>query len=160
MNAGWYRWSYVPSGEPGGGNDLPGVHRWRERDPGQPGSGNDLPGRGHGHMPWITHAVSFLVSAVTSKEAASTMTNKEAAQQIVAAADKAISKFVMDDDWWPPWQWPGPPPWLSILASDLTFVANTLQEGSLRTGILRIAGQVLDQAQVGAPAKVVAASKQ
>jgi hypothetical protein len=41
----------------------------------------------------------------------------------------------------------GEPPWLSIIASELTFVANTLREGSLRTGI-KVVGQVLDRAQV------------
>jgi hypothetical protein len=95
-------------------------------------------------VPW---AVSFLVATVTSREAAANMTNKEAAQQIIAAANAAISEYIDGDDICPPWPYPGPPPWLSIIASELTSVANTLQEGSLRAGILRVAGQVLDRAQ-------------
>lgn len=94
--------------------------------------------------PW---SVGFLVATVTSKEAAANMTNKEAAQQIIAAADKTIAEFIDGDDICPRWPYPGPPPWLSIIASELTLVANTLQEGSLRAGILQVAGQVLDRAQ-------------
>jgi ABC-type glycerol-3-phosphate transport system substrate-binding protein len=90
-------------------------------------------------------AVAFLVSAVSSKAAAANMTNKAAAQQIIAAADQAIAAFIDSDDICPRWPYPGPPPWLSIIASELTLVANTLQEGSLRTGILQAAGRVLDR---------------
>jgi hypothetical protein len=103
--------------------------------------------------------VAFLVSAVSSKEAATNMTDKVAAQQIIAAANASIARFIDSDDICPRWPWPGPPPWLSIIASELTLVANTLQEGSLRAGILQVAGQVLDRAQAlatgtaaGAPA--------
>ena len=95
-------------------------------------------------VPW---SVAFLVATVTSKEAAANMTNKEAAQQIIAAATAAITKYIDGDDICPPWPWPGPPPWLSVIASELTLVANTLQEGSLRSNILQVAGQVLDRAQ-------------
>lgn len=94
--------------------------------------------------PW---SVAFLVSAVSSKEAAAQMANKDAAQQIIAAANASIARFIDSDDICPRWPWPGPPPGLSIIASELILVANTLQEGSLRTGILQVAGQVLDRAQ-------------
>jgi hypothetical protein len=93
-------------------------------------------------VPW---AVAFLLSAASSKAAAANMANKVAAQQIIAGADQAIASFIDSDDICPPWPFPGPPPWLSIIASELTLVANTLQEGLLRTGILQIAGQVLDR---------------
>jgi hypothetical protein len=96
-------------------------------------------------VPW---AVAFLVATVTSREAAANMTNKEAAQQITAAADAAILEYIDGDDICPRWPYPGPPPWLSVIASELTLVANTLQEGSLRAGILQVAGQVLDRAHV------------
>jgi hypothetical protein len=93
-------------------------------------------------IPW---AVAFLVSAVSSKVAAANMTNKTAAQQIIVGADQAITAFIDSDDICPRWPLPGPPPWLSIIASELTLVANTLQDGALRTGILQVAGQVLDR---------------
>jgi len=95
-------------------------------------------------VPW---AVAFLVATVSSKEAATNMTDKEAAERIIAAANATISEYIDGDDICPRWPWPGPPPWLSVIASELTLVANALQEGSLRAGILQVAGQVLDRAQ-------------
>ncbi len=95
----------------------------------------------------VHSAVAFLVTTVSSKEAATNMTNKEAAQQIIAAANATISEYIDGDDICPPWPWPGPPPWLSVIASELTLVANSLQEGSLRSNILQVAGQVLDRSQ-------------
>jgi len=47
---------------------------------------------------------------------------------------------------------------LSIITSELTLVANTMQEGSLRNEILQVAGQVLDRAHgLGTGTAVVAA---
>lgn len=77
--------------------------------------------------------------------AAATMTNKAAAQQIINGANQSIASFLDSDDICPRWPFPGPPPWLSMIASELTLVANTFQEGSLRTSILEIAGQLLDR---------------
>ena len=93
-------------------------------------------------VPW---AVAFLVSAVSSKVAAANMTNQTAAKQIATNADQTIAAFIDSDDICPPWPFPGPPPWLSIIASQLTLVANNLQPGALQTGILQVAGQVLDR---------------
>jgi hypothetical protein len=121
------------------------AERWR--NPGQPGNpqwpGDDVsPQLNPDPVPW---AVAFLVSAASSKAAAATMTNGAAAQQIIVGADRAITAFLDSDDICPRWPFPGPPPWLSIIASELTLVANTLQEGTLRTEILQIAGQLLDR---------------
>lgn len=91
--------------------------------------------------PWI---LEFLVSAVSSKEAASEMKNQEAAQQIRSAADTAISEF-LDDYCGTPWPFPGPPPWVSATASQLTWAAYNLQAGGLRTGLLQLVGQMLDR---------------
>jgi hypothetical protein len=97
-------------------------------------------------VPW---AVAFLVSAVSIKETASAMTNKEAAGQVVATADASITQFLDDYCGTPPrnipWPYPGPPPWVSVIASQLTAVANTLQQGHLQTALLQLAGQVLDK---------------
>jgi hypothetical protein len=93
-------------------------------------------------VPW---AVEFLVSAASSKAAAANMANKVAAEEIIAGADQTIASFIDGDDICPPWPFPGPPPWLSMIASELTLVANTLHEGVLRTSILQMAGQVLDR---------------
>jgi hypothetical protein len=105
-------------------------------------------------IPW---SVGFLVSAASSIQAAANMTNKSAAQQIIAAANQVITAFLDSDDICPRWPWPGPPPCLPIIASELTVYANTLQEGALRNGILQIAGQVLDRAQALAAGTAAAA---
>ncbi len=99
--------------------------------------------------PWL-ESVAFLVAAATSKEAALQMSDEGsvgvAKQQTIAGIDQAIAAFIDSDDICPPWPWPGPPPWIGIIASELTLIANTLQDGSLRTGLLSIAGQVLGRA--------------
>jgi hypothetical protein len=121
----------------------------RSINPGQNGNprwgGDDVFPQLNGPEP-IPWSVAFLVSAVSSKAAAANMTNKAAAQQIIASADQAITAFIDSDDICPRWPYPGPPPWLAIIASELTLVANTLQDGALRTGILQVAGRVLDRA--------------
>jgi len=97
-------------------------------------------------VPWM---LTFLISAVASKEAASAMTNRQAAQQITATAETAISQFLDDYCGTPPrlipWPFPGPPPWVSVIAAELTGVANTLPAGGLRSGLLQVAGQMLDR---------------
>jgi hypothetical protein len=91
-------------------------------------------------------ALALLLSTVSTKVAAANMTNKQAAKQVVAAADNGISQFLDSDDICPPWPYPGPPIPLVNLASELTFVANTLQDGNLRAALLGVVGQVLDRA--------------
>jgi hypothetical protein len=102
-------------------------------------------------------SVEFLVSAISSQVAASQMTDRNAAQQTIAALSQTITAFIDSDDICPRWPWPGPPPWLSPIASELTLIANTLQEGPLRAGLLRVAGQVLDRARIRASGSSVSA---
>jgi hypothetical protein len=127
----WAKWPYPPSpwGSNGGGGRY--FARTIERD-------GPIPN------PW---SVAFLVSVVSSKVAAENMTNKTPAQQIIPAADASITAFIDSDDICPPWPHPGPPPWLSIIASELTLVANTFQEGGLRSSLFQVAGQVSDRGQ-------------
>lgn len=94
------------------------------------------------HMP---RGAGWLIAALSAKEAAANMQNKQAARQIIAGIDRSIASYLDSDDICPPWPWPGPPPWLSMIASELTLVANTLHEGSLRNSMLAAAGQVLDR---------------
>jgi hypothetical protein len=90
--------------------------------------------------------LAFLLSSVSTKVAAANMSNKQSAQQVVAAVDTGISQFLDSDDICPPWPYPGPPIPLVDLVSELTFVANTVQDGSLRAALLSVVGQVLDRA--------------
>ena len=132
--------NWWPKGWKDGGWGTPSPGVIYARDPSEQ-DGRSLRGNPD-PVPW---AVAFLVAAVSSKAAAAHMTNKTAAQQLTAGADQAIAEFLDSDDICPRWPYPGPPPWLSIIASELTVVANTLQEGSLRSGILQVAGQLLDR---------------
>jgi hypothetical protein len=93
-------------------------------------------------------AVPFLVTIVTTQEAASAMKNKEAGQQIIASGERSISQFLDDYCGTPPrlipWPFPGPPPWISEIASQLAKEAHTVQAGSLQTAMLQLSGRVLD----------------
>jgi len=101
-------------------------------------------------VPWIVqNAVSFLVSAVTVKDVAVNVPSETARKEMISGADAAIAAFLDDYCGTPPrlipWPWPGPPPWVTQIASALSLVANTFQEGVLRDGILAIAGQMMQR---------------
>jgi hypothetical protein len=104
-------------------------------------------------------AVALLISAATAKETAS-VANSAVAKQVAASAEASIAEVIDDYCGTPPrkvpWPFPGPPPWVWEIASQLTVAANTLQEGSLRTNLLQISGRVLEkglgQSKTGAAA--------
>jgi len=117
--------------------------------------------------PWRTaypspaqQAVALLISAATAKETASAMTDGVAAKQVATSADASIAEVIDDYCGTPPrkvpWPFPGPPPWVWEIASQLTVAANALQEGSLRTSLLQISGRVIEkglgQGKMGAAA--------
>lgn len=105
-------------------------------------------------------AVALLISAATAKETASAMANSVVAKQVAASAEASITDVIDDYCGTPPrhvpWPFPGPPPWVWEIASQLTAAANMLQEGSLRTNLLQISGRVLEkglgQSKAGAAA--------
>jgi hypothetical protein len=99
-------------------------------------------------VPWRV-AVPQLVAAVQARDLAARLEGnlKDAATR---SATLAIDSIL--DDWcgtpprkWP-WPWPGPPPWTWEIASELTLVANSLQSGSLKEGLLEVAAQVVRKA--------------
>ena len=98
--------------------------------------------------PWRI-AVGQLVHAVQVKDLAARMKGKQG-EEMAKSAAAAIESVL--DDWcgtpprkWP-WPWPGPPPWVWDIASELSLVANTLQAGSLRDGLLDVASQAIQKA--------------
>jgi hypothetical protein len=101
------------------------------------------------HVNPTQQAVALFISAATAKATASAMSDKEMARQIVASADAAISEVMDDYCGTPPrkvpWPFPGPPPWVWEISSELTTAANALQEGSLRSSLLDISGRVLSK---------------
>jgi hypothetical protein len=86
---------------------------------------------------------------VTVKDVAVNVSGETARKQMVSGADAAIGAFLDDYCGTPPrlipWPWPGPPPWVTQIASALSVVANTFQEGVLRDGILAVAGRLMER---------------
>jgi hypothetical protein len=99
--------------------------------------------------PW-SPAVSFLISAISLKEVASKLPEDQLRKDLNGRADHAISTFIDDYCGTPPrgipWPWPGPPPWVYPIVSELGMAANTFQEGSFRNEVLRVAGQIAQKA--------------
>ena len=90
--------------------------------------------------------VRYLATLVGMKEVAGTMGQLQG-QQVAAAADSAIQAFLDDFCGTPPrripWPWPGPPPWVLPLASELVSVANA-ESGALREGLMQVAARVAE----------------
>jgi hypothetical protein len=99
-------------------------------------------------------AVRYLATLVGMKQVAGTM-GDEQGQQVGAAADAAIQAFLDDFCGTPPrripWPWPGPPPWVLPLASELVSVANG-ESGALREGLMQVAARVAGAGLQQAPA--------
>lgn len=103
--------------------------------------------------PWVA-AVSYLINAVNLKEVASVVKNEHLRTRLIETSNGAISRFLDDFCGTPPrlipWPWPGPPPWIIPLASELVRYANTLQEGHLRGEMLNVAGLLMERGFAGA----------
>jgi hypothetical protein len=65
----------------------------------------------------------------------------------VAGSSGPKDQQLLDDSCGTPsrrWPWPGPPPWVWQIASQLLTFANSLPAGTLHDDILDIAGQAVD----------------
>jgi hypothetical protein len=102
--------------------------------------------------PWI---VETLVEAAGVQQLAASLPEGSARTQLQASANTAIAQILDDYCGTPPrlvpWPWPGPPPWVYEIASELTDIAYTM-EGSMRAGLLQVAGQVVGAARSSGPA--------
>ena len=104
-----------------------------------------------GAWPW-TAPVSFLISAVSLKQAAAGLSDEAAKAGFGSSIDEAISKF-LDDYCWPPFRpWPGPPPWIYSLSAGLATAANSFQDGNLKSTLLALSSDVLSRAAPSASA--------
>jgi hypothetical protein len=97
--------------------------------------------------PWRV-AVPQLVQAVQARELAAKLEG-HAREELVKSSGAAVDSIL--DDWcgtpprrWP-WPWPGPPPWVWEIASQLTLIANTVESGTLREGLLEVAGRAIQR---------------
>jgi hypothetical protein len=99
--------------------------------------------------PW-SPSVSLLMSAISFKEVASKLPDGQLRNDMGKRADQAISMFIDDYCGTPPrripWPWPGPPPWVYPILSELAMAASSFQEGSLRNEVLHVAGQIAQRA--------------
>ena len=96
--------------------------------------------------PWRAGAAGYLVSVLALREAAAAA--GDAGAGVVRSADSAIDQFIDEycgTNWHPPWPVPGPGPWVFGLASQLSLIANTLQEGALHNAVLNLAGRVVSK---------------
>jgi hypothetical protein len=107
------------------------------------------PGGGPVPDPWRNAAVRYLATLVSMEEQARVTENQQLREQLTTGAERALSAFI--DDFCGssprriPWPWPGPPPWVSLLASHLVAAANT-QNGQFREGLMRIAARIGESA--------------
>jgi hypothetical protein len=96
------------------------------------------------HVPWRLEAAGYLVSVLALREAAAGAGEEGGA--VVRSADLAIDRFIDDycgTVWHIPWPVPGPGPWVFGLASQLSLIANTLQQGELRNAVQNLAAGVI-----------------
>jgi hypothetical protein len=100
--------------------------------------------------PIVQSVVGQLVQAAVAKDLAARLEGGLKGD-MTKSAEGAINKLL--DDYcgnvpkFPlPWPWPGPHPWPWQIVSGLSVVANSLQPGGLRDGILDIAAKAAQKA--------------
>jgi len=102
--------------------------------------------------PWII-AVSQLVKAAQARDLAMKLPEGQLKSELTRSTGTAIEALLEEWCWTPPrkhpWPWPGPHPWVWEIVSELSFVANSLQPGSLRDAIENIALEVLQKTGTG-----------
>jgi hypothetical protein len=149
----WLRWYWEHGGEEIIGPHGPFGHS--QAGLGAPGHAAPGPSPEPWHTqnvprpePWRA-AVAQLVHAAEAKALASHLPEGRQRSALEKSADSAISAIVDDLCPRPPrWPWPGPPPWLWAIISDLSHTANTLQAGRLRDGLLDIAGLLVQRGDI------------
>jgi hypothetical protein len=138
----WLRWYWEHGGEEivGPHGPLVAQRAGPHPEPWQTATG---PG-----VPWRV-AVAQLVEAAQVQDVGRRLAEGHQRNALARSADAAISSILEDWCGTPPrkfpWPWPGPPPWVWEIAAELSHVANTLQAGSLRDGILDIAAQAVQK---------------
>jgi hypothetical protein len=96
-------------------------------------------------LPWGP-VVSALVAAVNAQQLAATVEGPLRGQ-IEKSASASIAQLLDDYCGTPPrkvpWPFPGPPPWVFVIASELNALANSGVTTGMREGLQRVAGLVL-----------------
>jgi hypothetical protein len=100
--------------------------------------------------PWNQGVISALLSAISMQEVARRMPEGEHQQQLLSRSETFISEFV--DDFCGtgprprPWPWPGPRPWILPAVAQLTVIANSMNKGSMRDEVQRVADEMAQRA--------------
>jgi hypothetical protein len=102
--------------------------------------------------PW-RGAAAYILSALTVKDAAQKLGDAQLKSNILRQVDSSIDQFLDDYCGTPPrprpWPWPGPVPSIFPLVSELTFIANTLAAGALRTSLEQVSAKALEKGFAG-----------
>jgi hypothetical protein len=81
--------------------------------------------------------------AVGAKVTGESMRNKTAGQQLAKSASASISEFI--DDYcgtpYPGWPFPGPPPWIYGIMTEITVAAGMMGE-EMRAGLVKVNEQI------------------
>ena len=96
--------------------------------------------------PWMP-AVGALVAAVNAQQLAATVEGP-LRDQLEQSASASIAQALDDYCGTPrliPWPYPGPPPWVFAIASELNAIANASDSPAMQAGLLKVAGQVLER---------------
>ena len=143
----WLRWLYAHGWEGPPPAPLHGLFGAQASNPRAFNPQPDPPGEPE---PWRV-AVLQLLQAVQVKDLATRLPDGKLKDELESSAGRAISDIL--DDWCGnrprppiPWPWPGLPPWVWEIVSELSLVANSLQPGSLRDGIQQVASEALQKA--------------
>jgi hypothetical protein len=106
--------------------------------------------------PWMP-AVGALVAAVNAQQLAATVEGPLRAQ-LEQSASASIAQVLDDYCGTPPrlipWPYPGPPPWVFAIASELNTIANASESPAMQAGLLKVAGQVLERGFGQAPSAI------
>jgi hypothetical protein len=96
--------------------------------------------------PWRS-TVSSLIAVISLREVASKMPDGQVKLELGKRVDGAISRFIDDcGTKHPGWPYPGPPPFVYPIASELAVAANAITESNVRNEVLQLAGKIIERA--------------
>jgi hypothetical protein len=97
----------------------------------------------------LSAPASFLLAQISLKEAASRLGDEAVKGRVIASVDEATNRFVDDLAGVTLHPWfrggPGALPWVYPIVSELSLIAHTFPEGTLRQEVLNTASQLLQR---------------
>ena len=112
-------------------------------------------------VPWRNPVIHYLGSLVSMRILAKATPDQAVSEQLTRGSESALAQFLDDYCGTPPrripWPWPGPPPWVAPLASELVSVANTLGAGEFSQGLIQLAGRIMQKGFAAGKAQAASA---